>query len=179
MSEDSEIALPKLIEEIDQHIPRIKDRAQKALTSGSPAWALSELSGTVLPVVRDLTAYVAMLEAAMVRHAEETAARIEQMEDGLMAAAGIGNGTQFDPEDADKFIEFLKATKLVLETLNENTANPEPVRKQFAQMIVTADELIGIVEDCIIDDEEDGDGDDGEDAEEADSGGRTAVKGAQ
>ncbi len=151
----NQISLPKLAEEIDEHVARIRGRAPSTTQASGP---MLELSGTVLPMLRDLVSYVSVLEEAVIRSSEETSVRIDQLEDGIVAAVNQGGGTQFEPEDAEKFIEFFTATKLVMQTLRDQGNNPEPVKNQFEQMIKLADELIALVEESTL---EDGDEDDG------------------
>lgn len=161
---DSQITLTGLVEEVDQHVTRIRS----AGPTESGQRAMLELSGTILPMFRDIVNYVAMLEQAVIRATEENTERIDQIEEGILSSSQ-DEGTRFEPEDAASFLEFIRSAKLLVETVMSNPSNPEPVRQQMERMLAEADRLISIVEDGTLEDEQEEDGEDSEDSDDVES----------
>lgn len=176
-SANNEVSLAKLIEEIDQHVPRIRSRASAGGASAATSGPMLELSGTVLPILRDLASYVAMLEAAVVKHSEETSDRIEQIESGIVdfAAAQQSSGTQFEPDDADKFMDYLQAMKLMLEALRDNAAGADK-KGRFQEMLTKTEDLMALVEDSTL---EDGEEEEGEGASESEGDSEEGEEGTE
>jgi hypothetical protein len=170
VSQSNAVSLESLVSEIDQHVARL--RAAPAQASGQQA--LLEIGGTILPLVRDLASYLIVLEGAVARATEEAADRmdgIEQAVDGLgesiaeIGAAEAG-GTSFTAEDGARFTEYLSASKLLLEEVIKNPANPKQVRDQIQHMLDEAAALLAIVEESTQGDEEEEDGEEGEESSE-------------
>lgn len=157
------VTMEGLIAEIDQHVTRL--RAAPAQASGQQA--LIELGGTMLPLVRDMAAYISMLEAAVVRATEESVARMDSMEDAIAELGADDGGTRFTAEDSARFLEFFEAVKLFFEnTLKLPGLNAE-MKSAIQGMVKEAGELAEVVQQSTVEDGEEGEEEegDGEDAE--------------
>lgn len=154
------VTMEGLIAEIDQHVTRL--RAAPPQASGQQA--LIELGGTMLPLVRDMAAYIAMLEAAVARAAEESVVRMDQMEEAIAELGSEEQGTRFTAEDATRFLEFFEGVRLFLENALKLPGMNKDMRESLQGMAKEAAELSEFVQQSTMEDA----GEDEEGADEED-----------
>lgn len=106
----------------------------------------TEVSGTVLAYVRDLIGYVARFEQSVVVNFNGMVAAVEEIQ-----ANGPGGEdeqtTQFEPEDAAKFTDFIEGCKVLLAATKDAAGTVESAKQQIQAMLGVADELLELVRD--------------------------------
>lgn len=115
----------------------------------------TEMSGTVLAYVRDLTGYVARLEHAIGGNFNAVFSMIA--EGPPRAEDDEETGTQFDEADAAKFADFITGTKVLCAAIKDSAGTSPEVRAQVEKMLATADELLALIDETtLVDEDEDG-----------------------
>jgi uncharacterized protein YegL len=127
----------------------------------SAANAMAEISGTVLAYQRDVAEHMYKFEQWVVSSMSELFAAVEDVQ---QAATGTDAGTQFDPEDAEKFEGFITTSKSLAEATRDAPGQTQVVKEQCQRLIALADELLSVIAENTLED----DGDEAE-AEEAEA----------
>jgi len=145
----------------------IKDQRRiAAMQNPSSAAVATEMSGTLLAYDRDLASYLARFEASVIANFQAAFSMIQDLQEGGAAASDDG-GTQFEPEDAAKFRDFISGARVLVAATAEAPGTAEQVKQQMLRMVQVADELLALIEENTLLD----DGEDEGDAEEAGAAG--------
>jgi hypothetical protein len=158
-------ALLQLLEDVQVN----RTRMQKT-TYDNPQAVATELNETAMSIVLELAGYVYELRNKTVQVTTDMDERLADVEE---AAAGLGGseGTQLEPEDAERFRALAEAAKWMAEALSQ--AAPPEGQKQLKEVIALAAECLGIIDESVLEDEDDDDDED-EEEDKAPQAGRAA-----
>lgn len=137
----------------------VKDQRRiGSIQNPSTAALATEMSGTLLAYDRDLAGYLARFEQSVIANFQAVFAMISDLQEGATPPEEDG-GTQFEPEDAAKFRDFITGARVLIAATAEAAGTSDQIKQQMARMIQVADELLALIDEgTLVEDE----GDDGE-----------------
>lgn len=129
----------------------------------TPQSLQAEISGTILAYQRDIASYLQRFEQSVIANFNAVYSMIEDVQ----SSSGGGNdeGTQFDAEDAAKFLDFIKSAKAIAQVAMESAGTSHEAKGQLEKLLALGSELEEIVTANTLEDADDDEGD--ETAEES------------
>ncbi len=164
MSEEKDV----LNEMIEKDLPRDISRI-KSLQDADLGKIKSEIAGTVLFHVRQLAKLLQETRNWTYASIMQLNTGLTDVEDRVEEMAG-GGGTQFTPEDAEKFVKLVAGAKWMASELLKHGQTSEGTKK-LQEFVTLATECENILDDGIleeVDDEEDEDEDESESEKDED-----------
>ena len=140
-------ALLQLLEDVQAN----RTRMQKT-TYDSPQAVAAELNETAMSIVLELAGYVYELRNKTVEVTTDLDDRVGDIEEGGLEAGG-GEGTQLEPEDAERFRALAEAAKWMAEALSQ--AAPPEGQKQLKEVLALATECLGIIDESVLEEDDD------------------------
>lgn len=140
----------------------VKDQRRiGSIQNPSVATLATEMSGTLLAYDRDLAGYLARFEQSVIANFQAVFSMINDLQEGASPSEDE-SGTQFEPEDAAKFRDFITGARVLILATAEAAGTTDQVKVQMARMIQVADELLALLDEGTLVEEEGDEGDEGE-----------------
>lgn len=137
----------------------VKDQRRiGAIQNPTPTVLATEMSGTLLAYDRDLAGYLARFESSVIANFQAVFAMISELQEGAaVAAEDDDGGTQFEPDDAAKFRDFIAGARVLIAATADAPGTADQIKQQMVRMVQVADELLALIEEATLVDDEGGD----------------------